>query len=67
MGSVSLVVCVWWCRNAPKPPRRYAQLEADGDEDNEALVEESAYRDRAWDNFKDDNPRGSGNKAGKLF
>jgi hypothetical protein len=54
-------------RNAPKGPRRYAQLEADGEEDNAKLVEEAAYHDRAWDDWKDDHPRGMGNKAGKRF
>jgi hypothetical protein len=54
-------------RNAPKGPRRYAQLEADGEEDDEKLVEEAAYHDRAWDDWKDDHPRGMGNKAGKRF
>ena len=55
------------CRNAPKGPMRYDQLVAEGLEDDETLAEEAAYRDRAWDNWKDENPRGSGNKMGKLF
>ena len=46
---------------------RYDQLVAEGLEDDETLAEEAAYRDRAWDNWKDENPRGSGNKMGKLF
>lgn len=49
------------------PPRRYKQLEEEGKEDDEGLVEEAVYADRAWDAFKDDHPFGSGNKAGKLF
>ena len=47
---------------APKGPRRIAQLEEDGEEDNEVLVDEAVYRDRDWDNWKDANPYGSGNK-----
>jgi hypothetical protein len=49
------------------PPRRYKQLEEEGKEDEEGLVEEAVYADRAWDAFKDEHPFGSGNKAGKLF
>ncbi|CAM9113640.1 unnamed protein product [Discosporangium mesarthrocarpum] len=47
--------------------RRYDQLEADGDEDIEALVEEAVYKDREWDDWKDEHPRGSGNKANKII
>lgn len=47
--------------------RRYNQLVADGDEDNLDLVDESAKYDREWDDWKDNNPRGSGNKMGKRF
>ena len=43
-------------------PRRYDQLEKDGMEDNEELVEASAKLDRDWDDWKEENPRGSGNK-----
>lgn len=43
-------------------PRRYDQLERDGMEDNERLVEASAELDRKWDDWKEENPRGSGNK-----
>jgi immunoglobulin-binding protein 1 len=43
-------------------PRRYEQLEKDGMEDNEKLVEASAKLDRDWDDWKEENPRGSGNK-----
>lgn len=45
-------------------PRRYDQLERDGMEDDEYLVEASAKLDRDWDDWKDENPRGSGNKMG---
>ena len=45
-------------------PRRYDQLVRDGMEDNADLVDASAQLDRAWDNFKDENPRGCGNKMG---
>ena len=45
-------------------PRRYDQLVKDGLEDDAALVDASAPLDRQWDAFKDENPRGSGNKRG---
>jgi hypothetical protein len=81
--------CFWW--------HRYKQLEADGDEDNDELVEkvselahmscssvpfvdmsktsnsrfaaifQAADKDRAWDDWKDNNPKGWGNKMGKRF
>ena len=47
-------------------PRRYEQLVKDGMEDNADLVEASAILDRNWDTFKDDNPRGCGNKRGDV-
>ena len=43
-------------------PRRYDQLVKDGMEDDADLVEKSAELDRKWDDWKDENPRGSGNK-----
>ena len=43
-------------------PKRYDELVKDGMEDNAELVEASAKLDRAWDDWKDENPRGSGNK-----
>jgi len=49
---------------ARKAPRRYEQLVRDGLEDDEDLVEQSAVMDRRWDDFKEANPRGSGNKMG---
>lgn len=58
-------MCVY--RDAPNLPRRYDQLVAEGEEDNEALVEEAVYQDRAWDDWKDAHPFGSGNKMGKRF
>ena len=52
---------------APKGPRRYNQLVADGDEDDLDLVDEAILEDRKWDDWKDENPRGWGNKMGKRF
>jgi len=49
---------------ARKGPRRYDQLVKDGLEDDADLVEASAVLDRKWDDWKDANPRGSGNKMG---
>jgi len=43
-------------------PRRYEDLVRDGMEDNAELVDASAKLDREWDDWKDANPRGSGNK-----
>eukprot|EP00536_Pseudo-nitzschia_multiseries_P008808 jgi/Psemu1/306044/fgenesh1_kg.231_\ len=43
-------------------PRRYEELVRDGLEDNAELVDASAKLDRDWDDWKDQNPRGSGNK-----
>ncbi|CAJ1906214.1 unnamed protein product [Cylindrotheca closterium] len=43
-------------------PRRYKELVRDGMEDNKELVDASAKLDRDWDDWKDQNPRGSGNK-----
>lgn len=43
-------------------PKRYEDLVRDGMEDNQDLVEASAKLDREWDDWKDENPRGSGNK-----
>lgn len=61
-------VCNGMCaREAPQGPRRYDQLVEDGDEDNEALVEEAVYKDRAWDDWKDANEKGIGNKMGSQF
>lgn len=43
-------------------PRRYDSLLKDGLEDDEDLVEQSFKLDRAWDQYKEENPRGIGNK-----
>jgi hypothetical protein len=43
-------------------PRRYDQLVRDGMEDDSNLVEQSAKLDRDWDDWKDENPKGCGNK-----
>ncbi len=53
--------------NAPVGPRRYDALLAAGEEDDMALVDEATVEDRAWDKFKEENPKGWGNKAGKRF
>lgn len=47
-------------------PARYDQLVKKGLDDNDELVEASAALDRAWDDFKDENPRGCGNKRGDV-
>lgn len=54
-------------QGAPPPRRRYDQLERDGDEDDAGLVEQAAIHDRDWDDWKDDHPRGAGNKANKRI
>jgi hypothetical protein len=43
-------------------PRRYDDLVRDEMEDDLDLVDASAKLDQAWDDWKDENPRGSGNK-----
>ena len=45
-------------------PKRYEQLAKDGMEDNADLVDASAKLDREWDDWKEANPKGSGNKMG---
>ena len=50
--------------NKINEPRRYEELVRDGLEDNVDLVDASAKLDRDWDDWKDQNPRGSGNKMG---
>jgi len=47
--------------------RKYRDLEAAGLEDDSALVDQATIKDRDWDTFKEDNPRGWGNKMGKRF
>ena len=45
-------------------PRRYNQLVKDEMEDNADLVDASAQLDRDWDDWRAENPTGSGNKMG---
>mmetsp|Transcript_30337 Transcript_30337/g.60264 ORF Transcript_30337/g.60264 Transcript_30337/m.60264 type:complete len:365 (+) Transcript_30337:139-1233(+) len=47
-----------------KKPRKYEYLVKDGLEDDADLVDASAQKDREWDDFKDANKRGWGNKKG---
>ena len=47
-------------------PKRYNDLLRDGQEDEHNLVDASAKLDRDWDDWKDENPRGSGNKRSEL-
>lgn len=47
--------------------RRLEHLKMDGDEDDKDLADEAAAHDRAWDDWKDEHPKGSGNKANKRF
>lgn len=47
--------------------RRYKELLRDGEEDDDELLDEATMADRAWDDWKDNNPRGWGNKMGKRF
>lgn len=55
------------CRESEGGPRRYDQLVEDGDEDKHDLVDVATYKDRAWDDWKDANERGIGNKKGSQF
>jgi hypothetical protein len=48
--------------NRINEPKRYEELVRDGMEDHPDLVDASAKLDREWDDWKNDNPRGSGNK-----
>lgn len=52
---------------APSGTRKYKDLVRDGEEDDDQLLEEATMADRAWDDWKDNNPRGWGNKMGKRF
>jgi len=45
-------------------PKRYNDLIQEGLEDDADLVDASAKLDREWDDWKAENPRGSGNKMG---
>jgi len=51
-------------KNDTSRPRRYEQLVKDGLEDHADAVDATAAVDRAWDEWKEENPRGSGNKHG---
>ncbi len=42
-------------------------LEEEGLEDNQDLIEKATIKDRAWDDWKDHNPRGWGNKLNKRY
>lgn len=53
--------------NAEPTTRRYNQLVKDGDEDNIDLVDKATIADREWDLWKEDHPKGMGNKLGKRF
>ncbi len=52
--------------NAKDAPRRYEYLVQDGMEDDADLVDASAKLDRDWDDWKAENPKGSGNKMGDV-
>lgn len=47
--------------------RRYGQLLQEGLEDEADLVDQATVKDREWDDWKDNNPRGWGNKMNKRF
>lgn len=47
--------------------RRYKDLLKDGEEDDDELLDQASVADRNWDNWKEDNPKGGGNKMGKRF
>ena len=46
---------------------RYAELVAAGQEDDIDLVDQATMKDRSWDDWKDENKKGSGNKMNKRF
>ena len=47
--------------------RRMKHLEEEGLEDDYALLDAAVERDRVWDDWREANPRGSGNKMNKRF
>lgn len=47
--------------------RRQKDLERDGEEDDLALSELATVKDREWDEFREENPKGWGNKMGKRY
>lgn len=67
LTPVRVRACRRFDREGSQGPRRYDQLVEDGDEDDHALVDEATYKDRSWDDWKDANPRGIGNKKGSQF
>ena len=44
---------------------RMAKLEEDEDSDKEEVNERKVKKDRAWDDWKDENEKGAGNKMGR--
>ncbi|GKY98080.1 hypothetical protein MPSEU_000765900 [Mayamaea pseudoterrestris] len=52
--------------NRKLQPRRFDLLRKDGLEDDANLVDASALLDRQWDDWKEENPRGSGNKRANV-
>ena len=46
---------------------RYNELVAAGQEDETDLVDQATVKDRQWDDWKDENKKGSGNKMNKRF
>ena len=48
-------------------PLRYEELVKEGKEDEEDLVDLATKEDRKWDNWKDENTKGSGNTIGKRY
>jgi immunoglobulin-binding protein 1 len=53
--------------NGEKGRMKYRDLVAAGEEDDAELMDQATIEDRNWDNWKDENPRGWGNKMGKRF
>lgn len=52
---------LYWYRKEKDAVRKYKELEKEGLEDDEELAEKAVYRDRAWDDWKDEHARGVGN------
>ena len=48
-------------------PLRYEELVKEGKEDEEDLMDLATKEDRKWDNWKDENTKGSGNTIGKRY
>lgn len=47
-------------KDAPQRDQKYHQLLEEGLEDDTELVDKATVRDRDWDNWKDDHPKGAG-------